>query len=1126
MQKRDSEILFSASDIVNYLECAHLTTLDLKNLETPLETTEDTEDAKLIQQKGDAHEGAYLAYLQGQHASVATISNFGGIDKRVEATLQAMQSGEDIIYQAAFRDDIFLGYADFLRKVNVPSNLGSWSYEVLDTKLARSPRAKFLIQLGFYSRLLEKVQGVAPARMIVVLGDKREVEYRTNDYSRYLGYLTTEFVERTKIKAFDSYPLPCAKCNQCRWAHRCDEQRRGDDHLSEVANIRNQQILKLEEAGCKTLKALSELPEESVIPGMPRETFVKLRRQAVLQASVRPDKDPSYEVLPIAYEPGKGMTRLPAPVTGDLFFDMEGDPLEEGGLEYLFGLWYQGEDRPVFRAFWAHSRAEEREAFEAVIDFVTGWLHAHPGAHIYHYAPYEETAVKRLMTLHGTREAEVDDLLRHGKLVDLFKVVREALCISEPRYSLKNVEHLYRGKRTGEVKNAGASIVFYEKWKETRDNELLREIEDYNREDVESTAQLRDWLVSIRAEGVPWFHAEERAADESKVSAAQEAEQRLLQYRVGLVDSLPVDRFEWTIDQRIRELVYFLLDFHRRAMKPVWWAMFSRMDMEEDELLEDIECLAALRLEPASPPWTDKRSLVWTYTYPPQESKLKTGDEPTVVATGETVSGFALDEDNLRVTFRRGAKKDPLPALISLGPRAPITTEAIAAAVRRFADSLIERDGRYGAVYSILAQDEPKLVRGVSGSPIVSARAELREIIAAVSRLDASHLFIQGPPGSGKTYTGSHVIVALLRDGCRVGITSNSHKVVHNLLGKVVAEAKAQGFVFSGAKKSSGKDPDSEFDGEMVENVSSNEGIVKGLEANRFQLVSGTAWLFCDPGMDEALDYLVVDEAGQVALANLVGIGTSAKNIVLLGDQMQLGQPIQGLHPGRSGESTLDYLLDGLATIPPERGVFLPKTYRMHPDVCRFISQAVYDGRLLSDDSTKGQRLVIQSSAHPALRETGVRYLPIDHVGCAQRSVEEAELVQALVASLIAQRYIDKQGTERPMTLENILVVAPFNMQVNLLKSMLPEGTKIGTVDKFQGQEAEVVIVSMATSSGENLPRNIEFLYSKNRLNVAISRAKCLTLFIANPKLMSIRCSNPEQMALVNTLCWVAEYGS
>ena len=279
-----------------------------------------------------------------------------------------------------------------------------------------------------------------------------------------------------------------------------------------------------------------------------------------------------------------------------------------------------------------------------------------------------------------------------------------------------------------------------------------------------------------------------------------------------------------------------------------------------------------------------------------------------------------------------------------------------------------------------------------------------------------------------------------------------------------------------------------------------------------------------DPALEHSLDYLFVDEAGQVSLANLVASGTAAKNLVLLGDQMQLGQPIQGVHPGRSGESTLDYLLDGLATIPPDRGIFLPTTWRMHADVCRFISEAVYDGRLSPEPANQRQTLLLDSRAHPALRPTGIVFFPLEHDGNSQRSAEEADAIRALYASLLEQRYRDKEGEERAMGMDNILVVAPYNSQVNLLRSVLPFGARVGTIDKFQGQEAEAVLISMATSSGDYLPRNIEFLYDKNRLNVAISRAKCLAVVVASPALLHIKCKTPQQIELVNTLCWVRSH--
>jgi superfamily I DNA and/or RNA helicase len=391
----------------------------------------------------------------------------------------------------------------------------------------------------------------------------------------------------------------------------------------------------------------------------------------------------------------------------------------------------------------------------------------------------------------------------------------------------------------------------------------------------------------------------------------------------------------------------------------------------------------------------------------------------------------------------------------------------------------------------------------------------------AIARLDRSYLFIQGPPGAGKTYTGSHAIVELLRRGYRVGVSSNSHKAINNLLRAVEDVATAKSFSFRGAKKI-GKDEESALNGKYIEDVSENEDVERG----DYQLIAGTAWLFSRPAFDQTLDYVFVDEAGQVCLANLLAIGTSAKNIVLLGDQMQLGQPIQGVHPGESGESSLDYLLQGAATIRPERGIFLGTTWRMHPHVCQFISDAVYDGRLMPEARNSNRVLVLNETAHQELRPSGIRFIEADHDGCSQESREEAEIIRTLFDSLLSQRYRDRNGDEHAMQIGNVLVVTPYNVQVNLLKRVLPAGARVGTVDKFQGQEAEVVIVSMTTSSGDYMPRFVDFLFSKNRLNVAISRARSLAIVIANPKLLSIRCSTPDDMALVNTLCWVREYAN
>jgi predicted RecB family nuclease len=1137
LQLQEGVHLFSATDVVGFLECEHLATIETRSLhDTTLRARrgELDESADLFARKGDDHEQSYLRRLRGEGLGVVDIASDGGSDDdKAARTLLAMQDGAEVIYQATLRDGPLLGHADFLRRVDgTASNLGDWSYEVADTKLARSPKAKFLVQLSFYSHLVAIAQGVEPKRMHVVLGDQTERAYRYADYKYYFHALLTRFLERVASvsagNAPETYPLPCSHCDLCRWASHCEAQRLADDHLCLVANITRIQSGRLQAQGVDTMGKLAALPATRTIPKMHGDVLGRLRSQAALQERARRTGEREWLVLPLDPDARRGFHRLPLPDEGDVFFDMEGDPLEDGGLEYLFGVWHLERGAWAFRAFWAHDRTQERQAFEAFMDFVAARRREFPRSHIYHYASYEESVLKRLASWHATREVEVDELLRHGVLVDLHKVVREGIRISEPSYSIKSVEHFYRPARRGDVQSAGASIVHYERWRETQDARLLQDIADYNRDDVESTQQLRDWLLALRPAGLPWRTPDGTDADPGEdetalPSKAQQAERRLVPYRERLVDSLPADRALWTAPDHAAELAYQLLDFHRRADKPAWWALYSRMDMSEDELADDPECLAGLRLDPANPPAPEKRSTVYTYLAPEQETKLRTGVQCTRTDTGRGIGALTFDEETGVVTLKVAATRGPLPPLLHIGPSGPISSDALVGALFRFADDVLDRGSRYPALHRFLLREPPRLKGRPAGQPIVEPGQDiLAGSLAAVQAMDQTCLYVQGPPGAGKTFTGARMITCLLARGWRVGIMSNSHKAINHLLESVMARLSEEGQAIHAVKKSTAGKPESEFNAAHgpVENMTSNDDAL----ASGARLLAGTAWLFADPAADQQFDALFVDEAGQVALANLVAAGTCARNIILLGDQMQLSQPIQGVHPGRSGDSALDYLLDGEATIAPDRGIFLASSHRMHPLLCRFISDAVYDGRLEPEAGNERRSLVLDASAHRFLRPAGIVHVPLDHQGCSQQSEAEAAMVGEILESALRQRYTDRAGCERPMSLDNILVVAPYNVQVNLLKRTLPAGARVGTVDKFQGQEAELVIVSMTTSSEQELPRHIEFLYSKNRLNVAVSRAKCLAVVVASPALMAIKCHTPQQMNLVNTLCWMSEF--
>ena len=1145
MQNSNEGILYSASDLVHFLECQHLTTLNRVHLQKPLQKAKDSDEARSVQNKGFDHERRYLEKLKAQHASFVDIADSGKTrEQKVEATLDAMRQGIEIIYQATFFSFPFLGHADFLRKVPKPSALGDYSYEVIDTKLAKTTHGKFIVQLAFYSDLLGKAQGTLPDRMMVVLGDGREDIYRLADYTYYYQGLKDRFLafmaEPMNVPAesallnssLTTKPFPCDKCELCHWRERCEQQLDEEDHLSRVANILKTHIRKLEAQGIETLQQLAELPDNSQIRKIPGPVLRRLRHQARLQNQKKIDGELHVELITpdpdIPKEIGdRGFARMPLPDKGDLFFDMEGYPHVENGLEYLFGLYYFEKSKPIFLPFWAHTRKEEKQAFEEWIDFVIDHLDNYPDAHIYHYAAYEKTAITKLMRLHGTREAQVDRLLKEKKLIDLYQVVREAIRVSEPSYSIKYIEKFYLDKRQGDVTNAGSSILFYEKWLESNDDSILQSIADYNEDDVRSTYELQQWLCRLRPQTMPWLGEglpEDDEREETKRQQSAKAfEIRLISARTQLEGLLPEDPLTWTDRERQLRLIADILDFHRRSVKPQWWAVFERQSKNHEERLEDVDCIVGLMPDLNHPPVTEKRSLRHTYRYPEQEVKLKSTDVCVVADTMMSLSELTVNHETQTVTFKLGQGRTLPEAPFDIGLGKPIDQAPLQEALFRYVDSVLagttsDGSSAYPAIDGLIRRDYPKLSGHPTGTPIVPDKPTTNEIIQAVHQLDHSHLFIQGPPGAGKTYTGSKVIVSLLKSGKRVGVSSNSHKAIINLLKAVEEEAIKAGVLFKGAKKSSKDDESQQIKGKMIVDVSDKKDVADP----QYQLIAGTTWMFSDPALDQSIDYLFVDEAGQVAMGMLIPMAVSSKNIVLLGDQMQLSQPVQGVHPGESGLSVLDYLLEGESTIARERGIFLGVTWRMHPDICQFISEAVYDGRLTAEPIAAKRKLVFKKNDLETLPTTGIHYLPVKHTDCSQSSEEEATVIKDLYLQLLEQSFENEKGEVIQISHDNILVVSPYNMQVNLLKRELPPGARVGTVDKFQGQEAEVVLISMATSSGDELPRNIEFLFSKNRLNVAISRAKCLAVLVCSPDLLSIQCKTPEQMRLVNTLAWVA----
>jgi predicted RecB family nuclease len=1103
MQRHGNKLLYAPSDLGNFIACEHLTQLELAAVLGESERPSFSNAfIDLIKRKGEEHEKNFLEALRAEGHALDEVGLGGdrNFALAAAATAAAMQAGAKYIYQAVFLIDGWHGIADFLERIDRPSALGNWSYQVLDTKLARHPRPEHALQLCFYSHAVEQIQKLAPAVAYVVLGTRERFPIRIANVSAYFRRLQERFHDAITARSLTT-PYRCDHCLMCGYQSICEERWEREDHLVRVAGIRRDQVNRLAAADIRTLTALAKARAETRVPKIPASTFGVLHDQAALQLKSQFADNIAYLRLPV--EDGRGFATLPQRSTGDVILDLEGHPFFEParGLTFLFGIVTVDGTTPRYDVFWAHDRAGERRAFEDFIDFVHARLAHYPDLHVYHFGAYEQSAIKQLMGEYATREFEVDDLLRRKIFVNLYSIFRQALRAGVPSYSLKKLEPLFGFKRVADVKSGMGAIVDYEHWCESQDNKFLDQIAAYNEEDCRATLALLVWLHEMRPPELSWPELPQPRVISQEASETFDARQHL---REQLVQDREPGDYRWLAGE--------LLEYHRREARPAWWWYFERVGMTPDDLVEDSESIGCLEITDNETPVPRKRSLIHTLKFPPQDHKLGRGsaDDPE---TGKS-AGEILEIDDATGTIKllRGPKLSALPLPKALIPGGPYDDSHQRTALLRLAESIQKQEGRYPALEAILKRERPR-IQGLSASDRVHT-LDLNTIRAHALGLDSSYLFIQGPPGAGKTWAGARVIAHLLKNGKRVGVAAQSHKAIHNLLNEIEKFARETGLSFRGFKKST-DNADSVYEGDFITSEPQVAGIVEA--GDRVQLIAGTAWLFSRYELDGTLDYLVVDEAGQVSLADTLAMATSARNVILLGDPLQLAQVSQGLHPQGSGVSVLEHLLGEAPTIPEERGIFLEKSYRMHPDVCSFISEIVYAGRLHSDHS---------AAKRTTSSGTGIRFVPVEHDGNRAASDEEVVEIAKLIAHLGQGTFTDCDGSTRQLREDDFMVVAPYNAQVRRLRAALPSGVRVGTVDKFQGQEAPIVFFSMATSSGDDVPRNLAFLFSRNRLNVAISRAQCLAYLVCSPRLLEARCNSIEDMELVNALCRLAEYAN
>ncbi len=1129
----EGRIVWSASDLKAAAECefAWLRAIDAKLGRVP--AVEDPEDLTLQRagRLGTQHElrvlEDYRRRFPGRVVEIAETrsSDAAGLAHAVSATNAALASDAAVIYQAAFATDEFVGFADFL----VRDDEGRWL--VQDTKLARHARVTALMQLAAYADQLDRLGVTVAPDVELLLGDGTTSTHALHDIAPVFA------LRRARLRALvadrdvaaasageaiawgdERGALRIVACGRCA---TCDLEVIAHRDLLLVAGMRPVQRERLRAAGIHTIDALAEAREAPA--RMSWDTFSSLRTQARLQlaspagglapvaplAATSPENAPApapvtppvptYEVVfP------RALGALPRPDAGDLFFDFEGDPLftegegHQWGIDYLFG-WTDVHDQ--YSALWAHTFEQEKRAFERFLDMVRAQRQAHPGMHIYHYAPYEPTHLLAMAAKYGARESEVDRLLADGVFVDLYPIVRRALRVGSRSYSIKKLEPLYMGAevRTSDVQRGDDSIVQYVEARaldEAGDaagaQRILDDLADYNRYDCVSTRRLRNWLID-RARDANLQPSRDLEAVESAYEPSPRADAL-----ARLASTAP--------DEATAEALRLgaaAIDYYPREAKTFWATHFLRLrepvsvweDTRDVVVIDRDRCRVLTDWQLAEGARVTKRVVELRGELAPG-TRLSVGGSPGAVYelpapfpveahprwihVSRTVKIVDVLDDGVVVeeTAVQGFTWDQWP--VALVPEAPPRAGSQQAAIDEWADAVIAASPALppDPATDLLLRRPPR-TRG--GTLARSSGDDVADITASLLDLDRSYLAVQGPPGTGKTYVGSHVVARLVRDhDFRVGVVAQSHAVVEHMLARIV-EAGVPAAQVAKALKSGTAASGQPF------TVIPKNGMAAfiGEQQGGF-VVGGTAWDLSHPARigRGSLDLLVIDEAGQFSLASTIAVSVAAQRLLLLGDPQQLPQVSQGTHPEPVDTSALGWVMDGLAVIGDDRGYFLAQTRRMRPEVAEPVSHLSYEGRL---------------AAHPCTAErtlegvtAGVVPVPLTHSGNATQSPEEAAVVVDLVRDLLGRRWRTAEQ-DRVLTATDLIVVTPYNAQQVMVEEALQAAgfgeVPVGTVDRFQGQEAVVAIVSLAASSGRDAPRGLEFLLLQNRLNVAISRA-------------------------------------
>ena len=1105
-------IEFSISDVIRYFRSPYSSWATWANLQKPgyIFVENDMVQNSSLLLRSEENEDSAKRYLINNHDEVKTISN---PLNALHESQEYIEKNIEVIVQPTLKRDNFIGRADFLI-FNKEQSL----YEVMDAKLAKQIKSEFLLQVCGYTWMLETYQNKIPKYGWFFLGNEEVETFRINEFYRFFIDLKEEFLDQVNNYSLDNQPKPRKSEVFEEYSDAANLYWKENQSLELIADISSRQIDLLEKENYKTIDDVASMTENS-LSKISTASLDKLKRQAFAQVNSTEDKtfidlrngDESIHFL---------HSLLPPENPGDIYFDLEGYPFyditSEYTMEYLYGVAFRDEkNNLIFKDdLWAESQEEEEIIFSKFIAWVENRIKEFPNLKIYHYAHYEKTSLLKSAQKFGKHEIEVDRWLNENRFVDLYEVVKKSFIVGKDSYSLKRIEEIAGYKRELDLNSGIDSIYYFEKYLATRDQKLKKEILLYNRDDCVATEKVCKWLRDQQQEylyNFDYIEEDERTPSELDLELL-ELEQKIININNP------------NLSQQIIEYISTMSGYFRREDRVKWQENFRLKQLPIEDKVNDSSAFGYMSLID-TPAIEDNKCLLTYEILDGTFKKVSKGDSFVLLAFSNeyevyelyaTVEEVALSPFRLILSMsEKNYKENVLDsdnALYINNPSGyihpfPHNYRKVAS---KSQSELIAMCSNYIET-SKLPKLVEKLLKNENQQELVETDnkdIDAEKIFDLSINLNNSFLTIQGPPGTGKSTMLGEVIYKLYKKDKSIGIIGPSYKAALNLLKKVsvyLNENERALFYISGKSNEIEEELKDYKNIELVTSISKKR-------INEYKIIGTYSHRLADKTFFNEFDYVVIDEVGQVPMVTTLSIVNATDNLILIGDPNQLPQIKNGIHPNNNGLSTMEYLIGNHRTIPESKGLFLNKTFRMHSDVNSLVSNYFYNDLLTNHKITDSRTLKLGDNN---IKSSGIQFISVPHLGNTQASFEEVEKVHELV-NVLQDGEIIVGGESRPITASDILIVSPYNSQVYELQKSLGKDYKVGTVDKFQGQEAPIVIVSLTASNYEEAPRGIDFVLNFNRINVAISRSQCLSIVVGSPALTHLQYQSLNSIKLTN----------